>query len=43
MKQLFSLAFGFAVGYLATMKVAPILQAKIEALDLDDMWEVFDA
>lgn len=41
MKQLLSLAFGFTIGYLVVMKAAPSVQAKIEAMDLDEMWDVF--
>lgn len=42
MIQLAKLAFWFWVGYTATTKAAPILQAKIEAMDLDRMWDIWD-
>lgn len=41
MKQLLSLAFGFTIGYLVVMKAAPALQSKLEAMDLDTMWDVY--
>lgn len=36
---LLSFAFWFTIGYVAVMKVAPAVQAHIESLDLDDMWD----
>lgn len=41
MKLLTFAAFA-ALGYLAVMSAAPALQAKLEALDLDSAWDVFD-
>lgn len=42
MKHLFSLAGAFAVGYWLVTKAAPVLQAKIESMDLDTVWAVYD-
>jgi hypothetical protein len=41
-KYLLTLAVGFAVGYWAVTKAMPYYQAKIEAFDLDAVWEVWD-
>jgi hypothetical protein len=41
-KQLLAAAAGFAIGYLVVTKVAPIVQARIESLDIDTMWDVYD-
>lgn len=35
-------ALWFAVGYVAVTKAAPYVQAKIEAMDLDEAWDVFN-
>ncbi len=42
MKEVIKFAFWFGVGYLVTTKVAPALQAKYEAMDLDSVWDVWD-
>lgn len=42
MKQLITLAVGFAVGYWVVTKAAPYVQAKVEAMDLDTVWDVWD-
>lgn len=31
------------VGYVVTTKLAPIVQAKLETHNLDDMWDVYSA
>lgn len=41
-RNLILFAFWFAVGYMAVTKVAPIMQAKAEVLDLDEAWELWD-
>lgn len=41
MKQLLAFAAGFGVGYIVVTKLAPILQAKIEAVDLDAAWQAY--
>lgn len=33
---------GFAVGYLTVTKVAPAVQAKVEAMNAGDPWDVWD-
>jgi hypothetical protein len=43
MKELATFAFWFAVGYLVTKKGIPYVQAKIEAMDIDSVWELWDA
>jgi hypothetical protein len=43
MRDLLYLAAGFAVGYWVVTKAAPAIQARIEALDLDAVWEIWDA
>jgi hypothetical protein len=40
-KELINFALGLAVGYFAVIRAAPYLQAKLEAMDLDDMWDVY--
>lgn len=40
--ELAKFVFWFAVGYFAVTKVMPAVQAKIEAMDLDAVWEVWD-
>lgn len=42
MKELATFAAFFALGYLVVEKLAPTIQAKIEAMDLDNAWDVFD-
>lgn len=42
MKQLLAFAAGFGVGYIVVAKLAPILQAKVEAFDLDTTWAIYD-
>jgi hypothetical protein len=42
MKQLLEFAAYFALGYLVVTKVAPVIQAKVEAMDLDSVWELWD-
>jgi len=42
MKQLLEFAAYFALGYLIVNKVAPVIQAKVEAMDLDSVWDVWD-
>lgn len=42
MKHLLAVAVGFGVGYLVVTKLAPIVQAKIETVDLDTMWQVYE-
>jgi hypothetical protein len=42
MRQLLAFAAGFTVGYVIFNKLAPIVQAKIEAVDLDRMWEIWN-
>lgn len=41
MNELIRFAFWFGVGYLAVTKAAPAIQAKVEAMDLDSMWDVY--
>lgn len=33
---------GFAIGYWTVTKLAPAVQAKFEAMDLDSVWEIWD-
>lgn len=42
MRQLLTVAAGFVVGYWAVTKAMPYVQAKIEAMDLDAIWEIWD-
>jgi hypothetical protein len=42
MRELLILAAGFAAGYWVVKKAAPVIQAKIEAMDLDAIWEIWD-
>jgi hypothetical protein len=42
MKEIVKFAFWFWVGYTVTTKLGPAVQAKIEAADLDRMWEIWD-
>lgn len=42
MRHLIRFAFWFAVGYTVTTKALPAVQAKIEAFDLDRVWELYD-
>lgn len=42
MTHLIKFAFWFGVGYFAMNKVLPAIQARIEAADLDRMWEVWN-
>lgn len=42
MKELLYAVAGFAVGYWTVTKAMPYIQAKIEAMDLDAMWEIWD-
>jgi hypothetical protein len=39
---LLRLLAGFAIGYWAVTRLAPTVQAKIEAYDLDAVWEIWD-
>lgn len=41
-KQLFHLAGAFALGYLIVFKTAPVLISRLEAMNLDEAWDVFD-
>lgn len=41
MKELLKFAFWFGVGYVTVTKLAPAVQAKYEALDLDNVWELW--
>jgi hypothetical protein len=41
-KELLKFAFWFGVGYVVTTKVAPAIQARYEAIDLDSVWEIWD-
>jgi hypothetical protein len=41
-KKLLELAAWFALGYVITNKGIPYMQAKIEAMDLDSVWELWD-
>lgn len=43
MKYIFDFLLGIAVGYLIVEKVMPYYQAKVEAFDLDDVWERWDS
>jgi hypothetical protein len=42
MKQLLSFAVSFTIGYLVVNKLAPAVIARVESLDLDTMWDVYD-
>lgn len=42
MKNLMQFAFWFAVGYYAMTKAAPAIKAKVEAMDIDEVWEIFN-
>ena len=42
MRQLVVLAASFAVGFWLVTKAAPYVQAKVESMDLDTMWDVYD-
>jgi hypothetical protein len=42
MNKLLEFAAYFALGYLVVTKVAPVIQAKVEAMDLDSVWELWD-
>lgn len=42
MKNLLRLTFWAWVGYTVVLQAAPYVQAKIEAMDLDRMWEIWD-
>ena len=43
MKQLLGAALWFGIGYLTVTKLMPLLQAKIESINLDEMWDVYSA
>jgi hypothetical protein len=43
MKQLVEFAAWFALGYLVVNKVIPVVQAKVEAMDIDTVWELWDS
>lgn len=43
MRKLISFAVGYTVGYLLVTKLAPVVQAHFEAMDLDTMWDVYDS
>jgi len=36
------MAGAFAAGYLIVLKGYPYLHAKIQAMNLDDAWDIFD-
>lgn len=42
MKHLINFLLGVAAGYLVVEKVMPFWQAKVEAFDLDEIWELWD-
>ncbi len=43
MRELLALAGGLVVGYIVVARVIPTVHAKIEALDLDSTWELWDS
>lgn len=43
MRKLISFAVGYTVGYLVVNKLAPAIIARVESLDLDTMWDVYDS
>lgn len=42
MRTFIAATLGFAAGYWFVTKAMPSIQAKIEAFDLDSVWEVWD-
>jgi len=42
MTHVIKFAFWFAAGYFVTSKALPAIQAKIESINLDDVWEIWD-
>lgn len=42
MKHAVRLAFWFWVGYTLTTKAAPAIQAKVESMNLDSVWESWE-
>jgi hypothetical protein len=42
MKDLLKFAAWFALGYYVTTKALPAIQAKVESMDLDSVWELWD-
>lgn len=42
-KRLIRFAFWYWVGYSATTQAMPYLQAKLEAMDIDEMWDMLNA
>lgn len=42
LKQLLEFAAWFSLGYLVVTKLAPAVQAKFEAMDLDAVWELWN-
>lgn len=42
MKYALALVSGFAVGVVILSKAYPAIRAKLDALDLDDVWEIWD-
>lgn len=43
MKKLLEFAAWYSLGYLVVSKAMPAIQAKIEAMDLDSVWEIWDS
>jgi hypothetical protein len=43
MKSLAAFGLWFLVGYYTVTKAMPYVVAKVESLDIDAMWDVFDA
>lgn len=42
MLHLIKLGLSFWAGYALVTKAAPVIQAKVEAMHLDEMWDVFN-
>jgi hypothetical protein len=42
MKQLVGFAAWCVLGYWVVNKLTPAIQAKVEAMDLDDVWELWN-
>ena len=42
MIHLLKVGLAFLAGYTAVTKAAPYIQAKVEAVDLDRMWEIWN-
>ncbi len=43
MRELLALAAGLTVGYIVVSKIMPAVQARLESVDLDSAWELWNS